>query len=237
MVSDSDTTKSKDSKCWLDVSLAAAVVAIVLVYCTANHFLQYYEGLTLQKEGWIFLVSLPFMMLYLPAWGLVFVLIVRGFIVNVKFGLKRLFFQILLVACSVYSFWLVPTMIETGYVVFTKGLLEAMKKEADIPAILTWLENLNLEANTGTNVEKSRWQLKEDEWPDEIRKLSPGYVIIKISNKGKRYVRVMCGGPLTGRWGLLVGSGVEGVPLNDYFVSEYRRELGPNAFVWFGLKR
>jgi hypothetical protein len=176
-------------------------------------------------------------MISLLAWVIMFVLIVRGVIMNVKFGTKRLLLQILLILVPICLFFIVPNFIKTGQPVFTEGLLEGMKKEADISAIQSWLDTMDLKGPNVREVSESTWSVSESEWPEEIKKFSPRSVIVKKSKNGvKTYVRIRLGGPFIGDWGLVVGVSAEGIPLNDYFTSEYRLELTQNAFVWARIR-
>ena len=112
-----------------------------------------------------------------------------------------------------------------------------MKKEADVPTIQAWVDNLDLDNLKDCKVDEDGWRINEADWPDAIKKFSSENVNVLCmkSKNDKTYVRVLFGTALLGYWSLVVGVGSDEIPLNDYYESEYRLELAPNAFVGYGF--
>ena len=232
-------TDAKRPRLYIDVLLTAVAAIAIPVYNIGRHHYSYKAGLT-NFSDWTIVLGFWSLMLALFAFVLLTVLIVRGFIFNVKFGIKRLLLQIFFVYVLICLFFIVPRFIRRGYTVFTEGYLERIKKDVDIASIQTWTESVDLESLNPSEIYESTLLLDEPEWPEEIKKKFPpdrvDCVYVKKSKNGKVYVRVMFGGVLAGYWGFVVGESAEEIPLNDLFTSEYRRELGPNAFVWYRLR-
>ena len=208
MVSDSDTTNSKRQRLYIDISLlATATIGILLYHIVARHSL-YKEGLT-GVSNWHLSIILR-----LVVWVIWLVLIVRCIILNVKFGVKRLLLQIILIVIPVSLNSIMPRFVKDGEVVFTEGLLERMMKEADVPKIQAWMDTLDSDTLSKFKEDKYGWWIDEAKWPDVIKKFSHhienvDYILLKKSKNDRIYVRIMCGGTWAGFYGLVVGVGAE----------------------------
>lgn len=232
-------TNTRRSRLYIDVLLAAIAVVTILVYFVGNRFIFYNLGLGYFFGTWILLGGTIVLMLKPIALVLLLVLIVRGFILNVRFGIKRLLLQIFLITISITLFTIVPKSVgKFGHAAFTEGFLERMKKEADVPTIQAWVDNLDLDNLKDCKVDEYGWWINEADWPDAIKKFSSENVnVLGMKSKNdKTYVRVLFGTALLGYWSLVVGVGSDEIPSNDYYESEYRLELAPNAFVGYCLK-
>jgi hypothetical protein len=230
---------TRRSRLYIDVSLAAIAVITIIVYFISNRFLYYRLGLGCFFGTLILLGGSIILMLKPIALVLLLVLIIRGFILNVRFGIKRLLLQIFLITISIALFAIVPKCVgKFGGAAFTEGFLERMKKEADVPTIQAWVDNLDLDNLKDCKVDEDGWRINEAGWPDAIKKFSSENVNVLCmkSKNDKTYVRVLFGTALLGYWSLVVGVGSDEIPLNDYYESEYRLELASNAFVGYCLE-
>ncbi|MHC4759635.1 MAG: hypothetical protein ACYTE8_13390 [Planctomycetota bacterium] len=109
----------------------------------------------------------------------------------------------------------------------SRGFLERMKKEADIPAIRDWLESY-----TPTK-EEENFIIMERNWPDVIKELSPNFVYIMETSDGIKYTRLDFGGILAS-FGLVVGPSTMEIPESDFNQwSEHRTKLTEGAYVWY----
>ena len=232
MVSDSDTTNSKRQRLYIDVSLTLIIAIAILIFSLTRRFINYRIGLE-GLAGGTFFGGMVVGTLYPVTWFLVFVLIVRGIILNIRFGIKRLFIQILFTVVSISLVLTLPVFFKGGYTAFTKGFLERMKKEADIPAIQAWVDNIDLETLLNYKVDEYGWWVDESEWPEAVKEFSPDVdaLVIKKTKNNKTYVRVLFGDIFVGRYSLTVGVSANEIPLDDYYDSEYRLSLAPIAFV------
>ena len=149
----------------------------------------------------------------------------------------RILLQTFLIVVPISLKYMVPKLMSVGYIARTEGCLERMKKDADIPAIQTWLETAGMEIINEHKSNERSSLIDESKWPEVIKKFSPrGVFVMESKNNRKPYVRIDVGGVLEGSFGLIVGVGAEEIPLNDWHTSEYRLELTPNAFAYTGLK-
>jgi len=230
-------THTKRSGLYIDVLLAAIAVFTILVYSVSNRFVFYKVGLNPLPSFFAFMIP-TVAIIQILSLVLLCVLVVRVAILNIRFGIKRLFLQLLLVALPIVLSIILPKSVgKLGRAAFTEGFLERMKKEVDVTAIQAWVDNLDLET---INCKKDEygWWIDESEWPDAIKEFSAeGVNVLGLRSKnGKTYIRVLFGTALLGRWSLVVGVNDDEIPLNDYYESEYRLELAPNAFVGRRIK-
>ena len=182
----------------------------------------------------------------LLAWAFLFFLVVKkaifiikGLIRPVKFGVRHLILQIALTVLLLSILTILILTIPRKEVSFTKGFLERMKNEADIPTIQAWVDNLDLKT-VNCKVDEYGWWIDESEWPEAINKINTSNlneaVLVKKTANNKTYVRVLFGTALLGRWALVVGVDDDEIPLNDFYESEYRLELSPKAFVGYRIR-
>lgn len=231
-------TNTKRPRLYIDVLLTVLALLTILMYSVSNRFVFYRVGLN-PLGSWFFLMIPVVSMIQISFFIQVVILVVRGAIVNVRFGIKRLFIQILLIVITITLSTIVPKSIgKLGSAAFTEGFLERMKKEADVPAIQAWINTLDSDTLSEFEEDEYGWWIDEDKWPDAIKMFSSENVdVLGLKSKNdKTYVRVLFGTALLGRWSLVVGVGAEEIPLNDHYESEYRLELAPNAFVGRRLK-
>jgi len=229
-------TNRKRPRLYIDILLAtiSTFVFIVCRICRRHYCymagLTNYSQLTVVYGFWIFLLALS-------AFTIVIILILRAVLFKIRFGNNRLILHIILVTIPITLGFILPKFVAVGYPVFSEGFLQRMEKEADVSKIQIWLQGLDLKSPNLSEISESTWSLSEAEWPDEIKKFSPRFVIVKkLKNDVRTYVRIWLGSPLIGDWGIVVGVGPEEIPLNDYFTSEYRLELSRDAFVWYRIK-
>ena len=217
------------------MSLAAVAAFAICVYYVGGHFLFYCLGLGYTVGFLIFFTPVVIVPLLLVALAVLTILIVRLFILNIRFGFKCLLLHIFFIAIPIGLLSIVPQFLSTGHVASAEGCLERMKREeADILAIQAWIKTVDLEYLNPPKEGPYRWLVDEPKWPDAVQKLSPGFVYIHKLKNGKIFAKLIYGGALTGHWGLAVGVDTKEIPLNDFYESEYRLELAPNAFIWSG---
>lgn len=208
-----------------------AVLIFMSVFHIATPIVRYRYGLTL-SEPWLSLsYCLP--ILFLFSLGLILILFVRLIILNIRFGIKRFLLQMAFIIVAIVC--LVRLIDTENKPSFLQGFCDNMKANADIDAIQDWLDSLEWDS-----LERD-FYLPPESWPDAINILphSPSRnVYLLYSTNNKRYVGVRYGGGAVtiNSWSLVVGVGADEIPLDDYFETEERLELAPNAFVGYARK-
>ena len=130
----------------------------------------------------------------------------------------------------------------SGFRTYTSGFKKYLQKEADIPAIRTWLSTVNPEACTDEEINlytnytlESVWPESID-WPESITRFDPHYVSLSMDHTSHPIVRLTWGGAL-GHWGFVVGGEDMETPESDFSeYGEYRLELIEGAYVWHELQ-
>ena len=248
MASDSNTTNSKRSKLLKEMSLVLVAVIIIIIRSYIRHFINYRHGLNQPSFSGIpgiwFLPIIILIMAFL-AWILLFflfvkrvVLFIKGLIMIVRLGIPYLILQLALTVLLFSILSILILTIPSKRVSLTRGFLERMKKEADVPAIQTWINTLDSDALSEFKKDEYGWWVDEAKWPDAIKRFSADEVAVLVlkSKNDKTYVRVLFGTALLGRWSLVVGVDSEEIQLNDYYESEHRLELALNAFVGYRIR-
>ena len=118
---------------------------------------------------------------------------------------------------------------QARYVYITNGFYDLVQQRASIEEIRTWLKS-EAEIVAATPI-----RLYEADYPKSIAVLKPRQVLLSEKD-GAKYVRLIYGKGVEWDFGLIVCEDQIQIPLDDYTVSEYRKEVSDIAFVWHQLK-
>ena len=109
---------------------------------------------------------------------------------------------------------------------FLQGFAHRVENRANLAALQSWLTELeNLGYKHGDN-------LPEDDWPTEVRSLSPVFVrVIGPPFEKNTQLQLVWGGGF-GHWGLLVGPTTMETPVPGEGGLEEHMEIVPGVYAW-----
>lgn len=136
------------------------------------------------------------------------------------------------------------TIIKTGFVArkppfvhFLMGVKQYFEKEVDLNQFQQWVESDQIDAKM---IDGEMWI---DEYDDpvvplilrnDIKKLSPVRIEIKVLPSGLKYLRLENGRIFdVGSFGFVTGVGKDELPYRDKITHEDRIEINKKTFVWF----
>jgi hypothetical protein len=225
---DFDLLRAKSRGLWIAILSPIILAGATLGFCIFTYSLCYRDGLAFGK-GYSYVSRALYPWVYFFFICVILLVQIIRCLKGIKFGFKYFSLHIFFIVVSILLLFLLPKIIEPGYVGFTKGLSERMKEDVNIPAIQKWLDGVNVEG-------VGRFEIDEANWPDSIKKFCPSDVFVTKSNESKKYVRLIWAIGFISHWGIVIGETAAGIPLDDLFMSEYRLELAPNAFVWHEVR-
>ena len=110
---------------------------------------------------------------------------------------------------------------------FTYGFRDRIRSRADIPAIRSWLRTFDKSA-----YQEPGDRVPPDKWPESLRTLKDGVVMLEADDNGNPQVRIIWGGGFF-HWGVTIGLEDMEIPpskLNDGYESWLLVE--PGFYVW-----
>lgn len=197
-------------------------ILIVVVYRMLIKLAYYMYSLTLFSKIMMYILafllfSLPFLVI-----GVILLQIRRKKVSN----FNRLTWPIMTIVFLFLSIYVV----QPDYVLATKALSTNFKNRPDdIVLLQNWLMTYDI------NHIPENGKIRQDDWPEIIRSLSPR--IVYVYHEPDVYARLVWGSGVLGSYGIVIGIDVDKIPLDILYVSEYRIAIDEDVFVWCALKR
>ena len=229
--------KNNKLKIRIDIILATLIISVMFLFNYIRYITNYNMGLksqfTISHKIFINIMLLCFITALIVIVIYIYRLCIHLKILNML-NRKDIYIRIF------FTFLLIP-LIFVGELYYLKnsenyllmGFTEKLHREADIPAIQSWLETVD---TYSLEFKQNYAKIKESEWPDFIVKLSPKDVYFERYNKDKTRARLLWGGTLVGRWGLVVGNKAMTMPIIEARSDDdddYRIQFAPGAYIWY----
>jgi hypothetical protein len=115
---------------------------------------------------------------------------------------------------------------------FMHGFRDRISKKTDVEATRAWLKS------RGDQYDTDHYQrIAGREWPEPLKALKPGVVLLSADGSGNAKVRLMWGSGFMGHWGVEIGMEDMEIPASAFSeFGEYRVTLEPGVYVWHELQ-
>lgn len=162
--------------------------------------------------------------------------------------IARMVTIVLMLICNPVTAVMIPLGLP-GYKPFTEGFYQRMQDRLDVQAIRTWMEGLEANVFHGDYYDVL-FPMEERTLPfpvpQEISMLGEElhYLRLYMENSERR-LRIEWGGPLVGRWGVVIGPKDMAIPPTEdvsydehglRFIGEYRLRLEEGVYVWHEIE-
>jgi hypothetical protein len=239
----------RQKRLWLcvDVVLFGIYFLAGLIVLDPTGLFGYLDGLRDTHIRWFIFVC----MLYLWPITIAFLAILlirlyfwrRYFTGRLKYSIT-LSFMLVLMALFNPFFSLITffPFVEPGYKPFTQGFYDRMQTHLQVEPIRGWMATLEDDVYDG-QLYGYEFDSYPFELPEEITALSSEISYIKLYNDEalRRCLHLEWGGPLVGRWGVVIGPKDMPIPQTVYpteeeRIGEYRLRFEDGVYVWHLLK-
>ena len=216
----------------IDIALAILIAIAMFLFNYINYVISYNIGLKNELVISIDLFIYVTLFCIIIILAVIIIYIYRLCIHLKTLSKKAIYFRILFIILLLSTIFIEEIYVsKPGYIYTCRGFSERMHREADIPAIQSWLETVDTDS---LDFKQNYAKIKESEWPDSIVKLYPKDVYFERYNKDKTRARLLWGGTLVGRWGLVVGNKSMTMTISDIKEDgEYRMQFEPGAYIWY----
>ena len=221
--------KNLKSTIWTDLVCMLFYAIVIKIIFSSYQYYMYLQGLKVNGSSFN-LVIVPFFMVLLFVFVLMLTILIARLLLYFRknkgvLSLLRILL-ILVVPCILFFNFAIE---KPGYVYFTKGFSELIKKEVDTNKIRQWKNEIESEV---TKMEA----IDESIWTKSIKSLSPNHVWLETLDSNASIIRLEWGGP-AGHWGLAVGPlGMEPPLSNLERFGNYIIPLENGSYVWHEVR-